>query len=222
MPAPDLSTRQIALLFKDLVHYVFGASGTVFTNNFLLISIFYPALRKQGFPKFMRAGDLSKLEFQRLSTNITWELLLLILERYRPRPNNFSWGQVISIFTPSSHWELFISVCCQTTYQTNVMNNIFLCQHFTKRIQSSADGTSRLVTSSLTSLWAFSRASVLTHQLTYGKSNQSTNLQTHSGLEGILSNHMYYFVCSRRRLSSLNFSSTVYCLPNSFCEFWHV
>ena len=27
------------------------------------------------------------------------------------------------------------------------------------------------------------------------------------------------FVCSGRRLSSLNFSSTVYCLPTSFCEF---
>ena len=99
--------------------------------------------------------------------------------------NNFLWGQVISIFTPSSHWELFISVCCQTTYQTDVINNYFLRQHFTKRIQSSADGTSRLVTSSLTCLWAFSCASVLTHQSTCGKSNQFTNLQTHSGLEGI-------------------------------------
>ena len=65
MPAPDLSTKQIALLFKDLVHYVFGASGTVFTNNFLSISIFYPALRQQGFPKFMPAGDLSKLEISK-------------------------------------------------------------------------------------------------------------------------------------------------------------
>ena len=65
MPAPDLSTRQIALLFKDLVHYVFSASGTVFTNNFLLISIFYPALRQQGFPKFLRAGDLSKLKISK-------------------------------------------------------------------------------------------------------------------------------------------------------------
>ena len=108
--------------------------------------------------------------------------------------NNFLWGQVISIFTPSSHWELFISVCCQTTYQTNVVNNIFSRQHYTKRIQSSADGTSRLMTSSLTCLWAFSRASVLTHQSTCGKSNQFTNLQTHSGLEGILSNYMYLSV----------------------------
>ena len=64
MPVP-LSTRQIALLFKDLVHYVFGASGTVFTNNFLSISIFYPALCQQGFPKFMQAGDLSKLEISK-------------------------------------------------------------------------------------------------------------------------------------------------------------
>ena len=66
MPAPDLSTRQIALLFKDLVHYIcFRCSCTVFTNNFLLISIFYPALRQQGFPKFMQAGDLSKLEISK-------------------------------------------------------------------------------------------------------------------------------------------------------------
>ena len=70
----------------------------------------------------------------------------------------------------------------------------FLCQHFTKRIQSSADGTSRLVTSSLTCLWAFSCAAVLIHQSTCGKSNQFTNLQTHSGLEGILSNYMYLSV----------------------------
>ena len=169
----------------------------------------------------MRAGDLSKLEFQRLSTNITWELLLLILERYRPRKQ---------LFLRSGHLYFYTIQSLTTVYFSVLSNNLsnwcheqfFSRQHFTKRIQSSADGTSRLVTSSLTSLWAFSCASVLTHQLTNGKSNQSTNLQTHSGLEGILSNHMYYFVCSGRRLSSLNFSPTVYCLPNSFCEFWHV
>ena len=74
------------------------------------------------------------------------------------------------------------------------MNNFFSRQHYTKRIQSSADGTSQLMTSSLTCLWAFSRASVLIHQSTCGKSNQFTNLQTHSGLEGILSNYMYLSV----------------------------
>ena len=66
MPAPDLSTRQIALLFKDLVHYIcFRCSCTVFTNNFLSISIFHPALRQQGFPKLMPAGDLSKLKISK-------------------------------------------------------------------------------------------------------------------------------------------------------------
>ena len=185
MPAPDLSTRQIALLFKDLVHYVFGASGTVFTNNFLSISIFYPALCQQGFPKFMPAGDLSKLEISKTFYKHYMRVASFDFGEIQTQKTIFFWGQIISIFTPSSHWELFISVCCQTTYQTNVMNNIFLCQHFTKRIQSSADGTSRLVTSSLTCLWAFSCASVLTHQFTCGKSNQFTNLQTHSGLEGI-------------------------------------
>ena len=51
---------------KDLVHYIcFRCSCTVFTNNFLLISIFYPALHQQGFPKFMQAGDLSKLQISK-------------------------------------------------------------------------------------------------------------------------------------------------------------
>ena len=39
--------------------------------------------------------------------------------------NNFLWGQVISMFTPSSHWKLFISARCQTTCQTDVKNNFF-------------------------------------------------------------------------------------------------
>ena len=115
MPAPDLSTRQIALLFKDLVHYVFGASGTVFTNNFLSISTFYPALCQQGFPKFMRAGDLSKLEFQRLSTNITWELLLLILERYRPRKQ---------LFLRSGHLYFYTIQSLTTVYFSRLSNNL--------------------------------------------------------------------------------------------------
>ena len=115
MPAPDLSTRQIALLFKDLVHYVFGASGTVFTNNFLSIIIFYPALRQQGFPKFMRAGDLSKLEFQRLSTHITRELLLSILERYRPRKR---------FFFRSGHLYFYTIQSLRTVYFSVLSNNL--------------------------------------------------------------------------------------------------
>ena len=141
----------------------------------------------------MRAGDLSKLEFQRLSTNITWELLLLILERYRPRKQ---------LFLRSGHLYFYTIQSLRTVYFSVLSNNLsnwcheqfFARQHYTKRIQSSADGTSRLMTSSLTCLWAFSRASVLTHHSTCGKSNQFTNLQTHSGLEGILSNYMYLSV----------------------------
>ena len=193
MPAPDLSTRQIALLFKDLDHYVFGASGTVFTNNFLSISIFYPALRQQGFPKFMRAGDLSKLEFQRRSTRITQELLLSILERYRPRKQFFFRSGHLYFYTIQSLTTVYFSVL-----SNNLSNwrykQLFFAPTFYKKNSIFCRLKSRLVTSSLTCLWAFSRASVLIHQLTCGKSNQFTNLQTHSGLEGILSNYMYLSV----------------------------
>ena len=195
MPAPDLSTRQIAILFKDLVHCVFRASGTVFTNNFLSISIFYPALHQQGFPKFMRAGDLSKLEISKTfyTHYMPRELLLSILERYRPRKR---------FFFRSGHLYFYTIQSLRTVYFSVLSNNLsnwcheqfFACQHYTKRIQSSADGTSWLMTSSLTCLWVFSRTSVLTHQSTCSKSNQFTNLQTNSGLEGILSNYMYLSV----------------------------
>ena len=222
MPAPDLSTRQIALLFKDLVHYVFGASGTVFTNNFLSISIFYPALRQQGFPKFMPAGDLSKLEISKTFYTHCTKVASFDFGEIQTQKTTFLEVRS-SLFLHHPVIENCLFQCAvKQPIKLMSWTTFFLCQHFTKRIQSSADGTSRLVTSSLTCLWAFSCASVLTHQSTCGKSNQFTNLQTHSRLEGILSNHMYYFVCSGRRLSSLNFSSTVYCLPNSFCEFWHV
>ena len=191
--APDLSTRQIALLFKDLVHYVFGASGTVFTNNFLLISIFYPALWQQGFPKFMRAGDLSKLKISKtFYTHYT-------------KVASFDFGEIQTqktiFFEVRSSLFLHHPVIENCLFQCAVNNlsnwcheQFFLHQHYTKRIQSSADETSRLVTSSLTSLWVFSCASVLTYHSTRGKSNQFTNLQTHSGLEGILSNYMYLSV----------------------------
>ena len=63
--------------------------------------------------------------------------------------NNFLWGQVISMFTPASHWEMFISARCQTTCQTDIMNNFF-CANIIQRLQSSADGTSWLAASSFT------------------------------------------------------------------------
>ena len=208
MPAPDLSTRQIALLFKDLVHYVFGASGTVFTNNFLSISTFYPALCQQGFPKFMRAGDLSKL-----STNITWELLLSILARYRPRKQ---------FFLRSGHLYFYTIQSLRTVYFSVLSNNLsnwcheqfFSHQHYTKRIQSSAHGTSSLMTSSLT----FARfVSVLSHFGAHSCSRlvaSPTSPQIYKHILALKRNSLklHVFFCSGRRLSSLTFSSTVYLL----------
>ena len=169
----------------------------------------------------MPAGDLSKLEISKtFYTHCTKVASFDFGEIQTQKTTFLEVRSSLFLHQPVTENCLFQ---CAVKQPIKLMSwTIFFAPTLYKRIQSSADGTSRLVTSSLTSLWAFSRASVLTHQLTYGKSNQSTNLQTHSGLEGILSNHMYYFVCSGRRLSSLNYSSTVYCLPNSFCEFWHV
>ena len=115
MPAPDLSTRQIALLFKDLVHYVFGASGTVFTNNFLSISIFYPALRQQGFPKLMRAGDLSKLEISKtFYTHYT-------------RVASFDFGEIQTqktIFLRAGHLYFYTIQSLRTVYFSVLSNNL--------------------------------------------------------------------------------------------------
>ena len=186
MPAPNLSTRQIALLFKDLVHYIcFRCSCIVFTNNFLLISIFYPALHQQGFPKFMQAGDLSKLQISKtFYTHYTRVASFDFEEIQTQKTILFEVRSSLFLHHPVIENCLFQ---CAVKQPIKLMSwtTFFLCQHFTKRIQSSADGTSGLMTSSVTCLWAFSCASVLTHQSTCGKSNQFTNLQTHSGLEGI-------------------------------------
>ena len=79
----------------------------------------------------MRAGDLSKLEFQRLSTNITWELLLLILKRYRPRKQ---------LFLRSGHLYFYTIQSLRTVYFSVLSNNLsnwcheqfFSRQHYTK------------------------------------------------------------------------------------------
>ena len=108
---------------------------------------------------------------------------------------NFFWGQVISIFTgPSSQWQLFISVCCQTTYQTDAMNNFFRANIIQKEFSllQIEQVDSWLHPSLVCERFLALRCSLT--QSTCGKSNQSTNLQTHSGLEGILSNYMYLSV----------------------------
>ena len=79
--------------------------------------------------------------------------------------NNFLWGQVISMFTPASHWELFISARCQTTCQTNVKNNFFCANIIQKdfNLLQTEQVDSQLRLSLALTSWALSRASVLTH-----------------------------------------------------------
>ena len=140
--------------------------------------------------------------------------------------NNFLWGQVISTFTPSSHWELFISARRQTTYQTDIMNNFFFAPTLYKR-------------NSIFCRWNKSTRNFLLHfrshrerflvfrcsltQSTCGKSNRWANLQTHSGLEGILSNYFSVQEAGFQVWTTLLlFNYCKHSLPTSFCEFWHV
>ena len=99
--------------------------------------------------------------------------------------NNFLWGQVISMFTPASHWEMFISARSQTICQTDVKSII---QKDFNLLQTEQVDSQLCLSLALTS-WAFSRASVLTHAVDLWQVNQSVNLQTHAGLEVILSNY---------------------------------
>ena len=105
--------------------------------------------------------------------------------------NNFLWGQVISMFTPASHWEMFISARCQTTCQTDIKNNIFrtniIQKDFNLLQTEQVDSQLRPSLSSLHEHFLTLPCSLT--QSTCGKSNQSVNLQTHAGLEGILSNY---------------------------------
>ena len=60
-------------------------------------------------------------------------------------------------------------------------------------------------------------------QSTCGKSNKSANLQTHSGLEGILSNYFSVQEAGFQVWTTLLlFNYCKHSLPTSFCEFWHV
>ena len=69
--------------------------------------------------------------------------------------------------------------------------------------------STRVVTSSLTCLWAFSCASIGAHSPVH-LWQRLTSSQIYKHILALKE-----FVCSGRRLSSLNFSSTVYCLPTS-------
>ena len=143
MPAP-LFTRQIARLFKDLVHYVFGASGTVFTNNFRRTAFFIQ-------PNFMRAGDLHvrKLEISKSFYTHYTRVASFDLGEIHTRETTFF--EVRS--SPHSHHPVIENCSFQHAVKQPVKltsRTIFLCQHYTKRLQSSADGTSWLTTLSFT------------------------------------------------------------------------
>ena len=212
MTAP-LSTRQIALLFKDLVHYVLGASGTAFTNNFRW-SAFLSSFTPTRISKVHASWWLKQTRnFKDFLHTLYSKLLLSILERYRPGKQ---------FFLRSGHLYFYTFQSPTTVYFSAVSNNLsnwcheqfFSHQHYTKRIQSSAHGTSSLMTSSLT----FARfVSVLSRFSAHSCSRlvaSPTSPQIYEHILALKRNSLklHVFFCSGRRLSSLTFSSTVYLL----------
>ena len=119
LPAP-LSTRQIALLFKDLVHYVFLASGKVFTNNFRRTAFFIQLHANKDFQSSCELVTYTNSKFQRLFTHIIQELLLSILERNRPR-KQFS--------LRSGHLHVHTSQSLRTVYFSMLSNNLSNWRH---------------------------------------------------------------------------------------------
>ena len=105
--------------------------------------------------------------------------------------NNFLWGQVISMFTSSSHWELFLSARCQQPVKLRSWTILFAPTLYKRNL--------------IFCRWNKSTRNFLPHfhslhkhllafwcsltQSTCGTSNKLANLRTHSGLEGILSNY---------------------------------
>ena len=162
-----LSTRQIAPLFKDLVHYVFGASGTVFTNNISGEQHFLSSFTPTTISKFHASWWLTCTQTQNFIDFLHTLYMSCFFRSWRETHpgNNFLWGQVISMFTPSSHWEMFLSARCQTICQTDVKNNFFCASIIQKDfnlLQMEQVDSQLRPSLSLTS-WTFSRASVLTH-----------------------------------------------------------
>ena len=130
----------------------------------------------------MRAGDLSKL-----STNITWELLLSILARYRPR-KQFS--------LRSGHLYFYTIQSLRTVYFSVLSNNLsnwcheelFFAPTFYKK-------------NSIFCRWKKSTRAFIPHLIVsvfsrFGAHSPVDLWQslTSSGLEGILSNYMYLSV----------------------------
>ena len=116
LPAP-LSTRQIAPLLKDLVHYVFVASGKVFTNNFRRTAFFIQLHANKDFQSSCELVTYENSKFQRLSTHIIQELLLSILERNRPRKQFSLRSGHLHVHTSQS-----LRTVCFSTLSNNLSN----------------------------------------------------------------------------------------------------
>ena len=128
----------------------------------------------------MRAGDLSKL-----STNITWELLLSILARYRPR-KQFSVRSSLLLHHPVIENCLF--QCAVQNLSNWCHEELFFAPTFYKK-------------NSIFCRWKKSTRAFIPHLIVsvfsrFGAHSPVDLWQslTSSGLEGILSNYMYLSV----------------------------
>ena len=122
------------------------------------------------------------------------------------------------MFTPSSHSEMFISACCQTTCQTDIMNNyFFLPQHYMKGIQSSADGTSQLTTFSLTFAHI---ASVFSRFSAHSRSQLVASLTSRQIYKHILALKEFSQTIFLSRKQAFKFELLFYCLitASTLCQ----
>ena len=170
----------------------------------------------------MRAGDLSKLEISKtFYTHFT-------------RVASFDFGEIQTwktIFWRSGHLYVYTIQSLRTVYFSVLSNNLsnwhheqFFSRHIIQKefnLLQTEKVHSWLHPSLLLLLWAFYCASVLTHAVDLWQV-QPVHKFTNTFWPWRNSLKLHVFFDSGRRLSSLNFSSTVYCLPTSFCEFWHV
>ena len=137
----------------------------------------------------MRAGDLSKLEISKtFYTHFT-------------RVASFDFGEIQTwktIFWRSGHLYVYTIQSLKTVYfsvlsnnrQTDIMNNFFRTTSYKKN--SIFCRQKKFTHDFIPHFCSFCERFIVLQcsltQSTCGKSNQFTNLQTHSGLEGILSN----------------------------------
>ena len=131
----------------------------------------------------MRAGDLSKL-----STNITWELLLSILARYRPRKQFSLRSGHLYFYTIQSLRTVYFSVLSNNLYIKLMSWRIIFCANILQKEFNLLQ--MEKVDSCLHPSLDCERFLALRCSLT----SRLVASLTSSGLEGILSNYMYLSV----------------------------